>query len=58
MFLLFQFVCGTPPSCLKVMGWWVGGGGYCISLLAPVPFGFRSYWDLVGVGPRLLEGKG
>ena len=19
---------------------------------APVPFGFRSYWDLVGVGPR------
>ena len=27
MFLLFEFVCGTPPSCLKVVGWWVGGGG-------------------------------
>ena len=24
MFLLFEFCCGTPPSCLKVMG---GGGG-------------------------------
>ena len=31
MFLLFEFVCGFPPSCLKVVGWWwwwvVGGGG-------------------------------
>jgi len=23
-----------------------------ILVSAPVPFGFRSYWDLVGVGPR------
>ena len=22
MFLLIVFCCGTPPSCLKVMGWW------------------------------------
>ena len=21
MFLVFEFVCGTPPSYLKVMGW-------------------------------------
>ena len=25
MFLLFEFCCGTPPSCIKVGGWWVGG---------------------------------
>ena len=25
MFLLFEFCCGTPPSCLKVGG---GGGGW------------------------------
>ena len=25
-FLLFEVYCGTPPSCLKVVGW-VGGGG-------------------------------
>ena len=24
MFLLFELCCGTPPSCLKVIGW-VGG---------------------------------
>ena len=32
----------------------VGGGWVAWSNLvsAPVPFGFRSYWDLVGVGPR------
>ena len=50
MFLLF----GTPPSCLKVRG---GGGGwvsYSILVSAPVPFGFRSYLDLVGVGTRGL----
>ena len=35
MFLLIVFCCGTPPSCLKVRGWWwvvgvggVGGGGW------------------------------
>ena len=25
--LLFRFLCGTLPSCLKVMGWVVVGGG-------------------------------
>ena len=63
MFLVFEFCCRTPPSCLKVRGWWhsrlYGGGtagymvvAYSILVSAPVPFGFRSYWDLVGVGPR------
>ena len=35
-------------------GCWVGGGWVSCSILesAPVPFGFRYYWDLVGVGPR------
>ena len=55
MFLLFEFVCGTPPSCLKVKGL-VGGGwvAYSILVSAPVPFGFRSFWDLVGVGTKGL----
>ena len=71
MFLLFEFCCGTPPSCLKVMGgghshlyawhsrlyaWhsrlYGGVGAHEILVSAPVPFGFRSYWDLVGVRPR------
>ena len=26
-FLLAELFCGTPPSCLKVMGWVVVGGG-------------------------------
>ena len=30
-------------------GWWVA---YSILVSAPVPFGFSSYWDLVGIGPR------
>ena len=51
-----------------VGGWWwgvgrvvgggrlVGGGWVSCSILesAPVPFGFRYYWNLVGVGPRGL----
>ena len=55
MFLLFEFFCWTPPSCLKVIG---GGGGwwsvvaYSILVSAPVPFSLRSYWDLVGFGRR------
>ena len=40
MFLLFEFCCGTPPSCLKVRGWVVGGWvAYCILVSAPGPFG-------------------
>ena len=38
----------------------VGGGWVSCSILesAPVPFGFRYYWDLVGVGPRGFGTKG
>ena len=32
-------------------GWWVVA--YSILVSAPVPFVFRSYWDLVLVGPRV-----
>ena len=39
----FEFVCGTLPSCLNFRG--------CVVVGGLVPFGFRSYWDLVGVGP-------
>ena len=31
---------------------------YSILVSAPVPFGFSSYWDLVGVGPRGFGTKG
>ena len=27
---------------------------YRILVSAPVPFGFKSYWDWVGVGPRVF----
>ena len=33
-----------------VVGGWVVAWSNLVS--APVPFGFRSYLDLVGVGPR------
>ena len=36
-----EFCCGTPPSCLKVMGWVVGGGGGLEqSSVSPRPLGF------------------
>ena len=43
-----------------VGGCLVGGGWVSCSILesAPVPFGFRYYWDLVGVGPRGFGTKG
>ena len=41
--------------------WWVGGWvvvvAYRILVSALVPFGFRSYWDLVGVGHRGFGNK-
>ena len=48
MFLLIEFCCGTPPSCLKVMGWVVvvvvvvggGGGGLEQFSVSPRPLGF------------------
>ena len=43
---------------LRVGGWVGGWVSYSILVSAPVPFGFRSYWDLVGVGPRGGLGKG
>ena len=57
--LPFDFFCGTLPSSLKVGGW-VGSGWVASNILvsAPVPFGFRSYWDLVGVGLGGLGTKG
>ena len=44
MFLVFEFVCGTPPSCLKVRGWVVGG--------------LQHFWflDLIGTWKRLGQG--
>ena len=47
-----------PKSCgavVVVVGGWVA---YSILVSAPVPFGFSSYWDLVGVGPRGFLDKG
>ena len=40
---------------LKSLGVVVVVGGlvaYSILVSAPVPLGFRFYWDFVGVGPR------
>ena len=48
MFLLFEFVCGTPPSCLKVVGWW--WVAYSILVSATVPFGFRFIGTWLGLG--------
>ena len=43
MFLLFELCCGTPPSCLKVVGWVVVGGLEQFSV-SPRPLGF-FVWD-------------
>ena len=55
MFLLIEFCCGTPPSCLKVMGGWVvvvGGGLEQFSVSPrPLGFGFERVWGL-GFGDR------
>ena len=42
----------------KVIGWWVVVVAYRILVSAPVPFGFRFYWDLFGVGRRVFGTKG
>ena len=51
MFLVFEFVYGTPPSCLKVRGWVVVvvvvvGGGLELFSVSPRPLGFGSlgFW--------------
>ena len=62
MFLLVEFCCGTPPSCLKVMGGWPSrlyawpsrlyGGGLQHFSVSPSPLG--TNWDfelgLTGLG--------
>ena len=48
MFLLFEFFVGPLLHVYKLL---VVVVAY-ILVSAPVPFGFRIYGDLVGVGPR------
>ena len=47
-FLLFEVYCGTPPSCLKVMGGvvgWVGVAPWDFSVSPrPLGFGFLGFW--------------
>ena len=50
MFLLLKFLCGTPPSCLKIRGRWVGGGLQHFSV-SPRPLGFG--FGIKGLGPGL-----
>ena len=52
MFLVFEFVCGTPPSCLKVMGWVVGGLQHFSVSPRPLAFGFLGFGSK-GLGPGL-----
>ena len=49
MFLLIEFCCGTPPSCLKVQGG--GGGGLEQFSVSPRPLGFG--FGTKGLGPGL-----
>ena len=49
-----SFFCGTPPLCLKVVGWVVVA--YRILLSAPGPFGFN--WVLELIGTCLVLGLG
>ena len=58
MFLLIEFCCGTPPSCLKVRGG--GGGGWVGGLeqfsVSPRPLGFgfgTKRFGAKGLGPGL-----
>ena len=60
MILLIVFCCGTPPSCLKVMGWVVvvggGGGGLEQFSVSPRPLGFgfgTKGFGAKGLGPGL-----
>ena len=54
MFLLIEFCCGTPHTCLKVMvggGWWVVVGGLQDLSVSPRPFGFG--FETKGLGLRV-----
>ena len=50
MFLLIEFCCVTPPSCLKVIGSGGVGGLYDFSV-SPKPFSFG--FESKGLGPGL-----
>ena len=56
-FLLSELFCGTPPSCLKVRGWVVGGLQDFIVSPSPlwVNLGFKLGWTGLGLG---LGGSG
>ena len=53
-FLFSELFCGTPPSCLKVMGWVGGGGGLQDFSVSPSPLwvnlGFKLGWTGLGLG--------
>ena len=49
MFLVLEFVCGTPPTCLKVRGWVVVAYSILVSAQGPLVLGFGAN----GLGPRL-----
>ena len=55
-FLFSELFCGTPPSCLKVMGggWWVVVGGLQDFIVSPSPLlvnlGFKLGWTGLGLG--------
>jgi len=52
-FLFSELFCGTPPSCLKVVGWWWWWWwvvAYRILVSAPVPFGLIWVSNWVGLG--------
>ena len=59
MILLIVFCCGTPPSCLKVMvwvvggGWAVGGGGFGLEQFSVSPRPLRFGFGTKGLGPGL-----
>ena len=47
MFLLFEFLCLTPPLCLIVRGWVVVGGLQLFSV-TPSPLGTNWVFELFG----------
>ena len=55
MFLLFEFVCGTPPSCLKVRG---GGWVSCLQDFSLSPWPLGTYWVFELIGTFLGMGLG
>ena len=56
-FLFSELFCGTPPSCLKVMG-----GGLQDFIVSPSPLwvnlGFKLGWTGLGLGLGGLGTKG